>query len=393
MPETNSHVVTAILIADLVGSSNFVGSQKDYLFKVYREQANNLLQQNNYQARLKSETAGDGLHIIFNDPIAAGNFALDLLDFMEMFDWHSHGINPTPRIRIALHSGIVYRQYNAMTNSYDYTGHAHDLASRMEQVTAVNEIFASQAFVAQCLLQHSNIYFVYVGRRRLNKSAGDINELAMYKVCRHNKRYWNQYSSSNLAQFGSEADWSWLKSMLYANRVIPVIGPELMQVNIEENGNVHKENLYNYAIKKLAGELAVPYSENMTFVNIFDQCCKVSRERTEIRFKEIMEKLTEICEPPEALCKLVELKCFSGFLVTTPDSFLKKIVQKQYGESWLDDWRLDYPNEPEFKGKAVVDIQPNAGTLPFIFHIFGKLNSYSDYYAVTENDMLMFSRA
>ena len=399
------HVVATILVADLVGSSNFADSEKNTLFDVYHKEIDHLFSLNNYkEARIKSETAGDGLHIVFSDAVAAGNYALDLLEFMENHDWLSCGLHTLPGIRIALHTGIVYRHFNPVTNTFDYSGHAHDLVSRIEPITARDEVFASRDYAAYCSLRRSNLYFMPIGRRALKKSAGSMTELLLYRLCRQGRHLqdidWQQLSVGQAALFRTQADWSWLISLCRSRKVVPVIGPELLRVSIWHDGGMRDVNLYDYAVKMLAGELGISYSENLPFMEIFDLCCKKSRSQTEIRFKEIIEKITRVCDPPEALLKLVAMNCFPGYIVTTPDSLLKKALQKVHGqgndESWLDDWEL-FAGEKEFRGRDFSDISANTDAFsadyPFIFHIFGQMNSHSEFYALSENDMLMFARA
>ena len=405
MPERDSHIVATILVADLVGSSKFIGIQKDLLFKAYHDQIDNLFKLNNYQsARLKSETAGDGLHIVFSDAVAAGNYALELVNFIKNYDWSTCGVNTTLGIRIALHTGIVYRHRNPVTNTFDYSGHVHDLVSRLEPITARNEIFVTQNFAVQCILKNSNLYFTPVGKRSLKKSAGNIHSIFLYRLRRSDgfmqSINWDDLSRGHAAPFKTDADWSWLISLLHSNRVIPVIGPELLRVKVKRNGITKEVNLYDYAVRRLANELEIYYSENMSFVEIFDLCEKKYRNQTEVRFKEIIETLTDECDPPDVLQRLVAMRCFPGFIVTTPDSFLKKAMLNVFAnkndDSWLDDWEL-FAGEKEFKGRDLSDISAHTDSFssdyPFIFHIFGMLNSHSDFYAITENDMLMFARA
>ena len=398
MSEKNCHITAVILVADITGSSNITGSRKDVLYQIYHKTTAELFQRNNYHKyRLKSETAGDGLHIIFSDIAAAGNYALDLVDFFETFDWKSHGLETAPGIRVALHTGIVFRHKNQVTNTMDYSGHTHDLVSRIEPVTARNEVFASMAFAGQCALIKSNLYCVRAGERSLKKSAGDRNKLTLYRVCRKDKyqaeaSYGKSDELIHPAPFGCDADWLWLISRLYSYRVIPVIGPELLRIKIHENDIVREVNLYDYAVKKLAMDLEVYYTENMSFADIYALCCKREPNKTPRFFKEIISTLTEECEPPEILQKLVAMKCFPGFIVTTPDDFLKKAWLKVFGSD------LEFEiQEENFKGRKDDNILCNINDAtpekPFIFHIFGAINTYKDYYAVTENDMLMFSRA
>ena len=405
MPDTDCHITATVLVADLVGSSKFTDEHKDLLFEIYQNNINNLFKLNNYhQSRIKSETAGDGLHLVFSNPTAAGNYALDLVDFIKNYNWNSLGIHTPPGIRIALHTGILYRHHNPVTNTYDYSGHVHDLVSRLEPITAVNEVFVSRAFAVHCALENSNLHFIPVGKRQLIKDAGNIHEVFLYRLSRqstHNRNIdWKEISKIHAAPFKTDADWAWLISSLNSRKVIPVIGPELLRIKVVQNGITQELDLYDYAVKQLANELGIYYKENMSFWEIFDLCCKQQRSQTEIRFKEIIENLTRECEAPEILQKLVAMKCFPGFIVTTPDSFMKKAVLNVFNQdnddAWLDDWKL-FAGEKEFKGKDLSDISAHTDSLsadcPFIFHIFGMLNSHSDFYALTENDMLMFARA
>lgn len=94
------------------------------------------------------ETWGDGLYLAFRSVAAAGRFALDLRDRMSAVPWKDLQLHEPMMLRIGLHAGPVFRLRNPVTNLVNYTGIHVTRCARIEPITPLGQVYASQAFAA-----------------------------------------------------------------------------------------------------------------------------------------------------------------------------------------------------------------------------------------------------
>jgi class 3 adenylate cyclase len=121
---------------------------------------------------LMKNTWGDGLYIVFANMRDAGCFALELCARVSETDWNQKGLPPM-RIRVGLHAGPVFCCIDPVTGQTTYIGAHVSRAARIEPVTPVGQVYASQAFAALAAAEGVNEFRChYVGQTPLAKQYG-----------------------------------------------------------------------------------------------------------------------------------------------------------------------------------------------------------------------------
>lgn len=124
---------------------------------------------------LACNTWGDALHAVFDDVAEAGRLALDLQDWMSREDWASLGLSSVPRLRVALHAGVVTKVPNPVTGIPDYVGRNTSKAARIEPIAFEGQVFASGPYAALLAVDNPpDLTLDYVGTRLLPKGSGSM---------------------------------------------------------------------------------------------------------------------------------------------------------------------------------------------------------------------------
>lgn len=97
---------------------------------------------------VKRNTWGDGLFLAFDKIAHAGRFALDLCECVRTTDWETKGLPKNLGVRTALHAGPVYLCIEPITGLPNCIGTQVSHAVRIEPITPVNEVYASETFAA-----------------------------------------------------------------------------------------------------------------------------------------------------------------------------------------------------------------------------------------------------
>jgi hypothetical protein len=181
--------------------------------------------------------------------------------------------------------------------------------------------------------------------------------------------------------------WEDLLAAVEERRVIPIIGPELLQVRDGEA----TVSLNGLLATRLRDRLRLNPAGLPADCSLNDVVCQFLRQRG--RREEIYPKLRSIMkeltiEPPEALRQLARVGAFDLFVSLTFDSLL-----------------VDALNQERFAGAARTDhlacsptktqdlpAERSKLTAPVVVGLFGKLSVAPDY-AVTEEDTLEFLHA
>lgn len=177
--------------------------------------------------------------------------------------------------------------------------------------------------------------------------------------------------------------WDDLLSYIEEKRVIPILGPELLEVQTETGAR----KLYEWLAEKLAGKLGVDISElpqpyTLNDVVSWYMASRGRREEAYVRLRGILRDAT--FAPPPALTQLAEIRGFDLFVTTTCDSLLEQALNAVRGEGVTE--VLSYaPNR-------VVDLSRDRGPdakdpRPTVFHLFGKVAS-SPSYVISDEDTL-----
>lgn len=174
--------------------------------------------------------------------------------------------------------------------------------------------------------------------------------------------------------------WDQLLALIEEGRVIPIIGPELLLLDI--NGKTTL--LYSYLAEQLANSLQIDSEPEDTLNIVVCRYLSQGGQREDIypALKTVMPPLSQVTLPA-ALVKLAEIQPFKLFVTTSFDPYLAQVL-----------------NQVRYEGKEctqVLDLyteSKNDLMVPFkeldratVFHLFGKLTATPNY-AVTDEDIL-----
>jgi adenylate cyclase len=174
------HEMRAMLFADAVGYSKFTEDQIPlYITEFLGGVA--ALARGGRQPFEHVETSGDGLYMVFRDPAAAGEYALELSRLAATTDWAARGLPAGFDVRVALHCGPVHCGRNPLTGAPVYTGPHTSRAARIEPITPPGQVYASSAYAAVVAATGAGLDLTYVGRMPLAKGYGT---LGLYHVRR-----------------------------------------------------------------------------------------------------------------------------------------------------------------------------------------------------------------
>ena len=185
----------------------------------------------------------------------------------------------------------------------------------------------------------------------------------------------------------TERLWDQLLQFIDEGRVIPVLGPELLRVEI----NGQNVLLYHYLAERLAQRLQLTPEPEDTLNAVV--CRYLAQDRDNQRediypaLKQAMPPLSEF-KLPESLLKLAAIQPFKLFVTTCFDPLLTHALnQVRYGGqektqvlTFSPESTKDLPGPVEQLDRATV------------FHLFGNLSAVPDY-AVTDEDVLEFMHA
>ncbi len=178
--------------------------------------------------------------------------------------------------------------------------------------------------------------------------------------------------------------WDDLLSFIEERRVIPIVGPELLQVSTEQGPRL----LYGWLAEKLAARLnvdvdALPQPYTLNDVVCWFLAARGRREEAYVRLRSILKDAN--FTPPRALRRLAAITDFDIFVSTTFDPLLETAVQlERFDGSGSADVLSYAPNR-------VVDLPCERDRLqrPVVYHLFGRLSA-SPTYVISDEDLLEF---
>jgi hypothetical protein len=178
--------------------------------------------------------------------------------------------------------------------------------------------------------------------------------------------------------------WEDLLSFIEERRVIPIVGPELLQVATEGAPRL----LYDWLAERLAARLnvdiaALPQPYTLNDVVCWFLAARGRREEAYVRVRSILKDAN--FEPPAALRHLASITDFDLFVSTTFDSLLENAINLQrFGGSPTAEVLSYSPNR-------VVDLPSERDRLqrPVVYHLFGRVSA-SPTYVISDEDLLEF---
>src|ERR1700690_3002042 len=178
--------------------------------------------------------------------------------------------------------------------------------------------------------------------------------------------------------------WEDLLSFIGERRVIPIVGPELLQVSPERGPRL----LNDWLAEKLAGRLNVDISSLPQPYTLNDVVCwflaaRGRREEAYVRLRGILKEAN--FQPPQALRRLAAITDLDLFVSTTFDSLLESAINlERFGGTPSTEVLSYAPNR-------VVDLSGEREHLqrPVVYHLFGRLSA-SPTYVISDEDLLEF---
>jgi class 3 adenylate cyclase len=183
--QASPQYICAIVFSDAVGFSKLKEQQLPAFAKHYLGGIMNLLNQRE-AAPLCRNTWGDGLYLVFGGVREAGEFALDLCNFVSSKSWTDVGLPAEFNVRIAVHAGPVYQVYDPIQGHWSYIGSQVTQAARIEPTTPVGKVYVSRTFAALAAAELiQEFVFDDVGVIELAKGHG---RMAAYCLRRQSER-------------------------------------------------------------------------------------------------------------------------------------------------------------------------------------------------------------
>jgi hypothetical protein len=173
--------------------------------------------------------------------------------------------------------------------------------------------------------------------------------------------------------------WSKLLQAIAKGVVVPIIGRDLLRIEIEEQSQL----LYEYLAQRLARELEVeecgPCSSiDQVVAAYLNASRRNSRDDVNVKTFEILAEVQGQVEVPEPLQKLAAIEPLRLFVSTTVDSFLARALGAP-----ADHVFAYAPNS------ALCDISRDYARSPHrvVFHLFGKISGIPDSALIDEETL------
>jgi class 3 adenylate cyclase/tetratricopeptide (TPR) repeat protein len=164
--------IKAIMFADVVGYSKLPETVIPKYVAQFNQRVSRLMAESP-AAPINVNTWGDGLFFVFNGVEDAGRFALDLRDLVVNTNWMDLGLPRNLSIRIGVHAGPVYLNFDPVVRQISFTGAHVSRAARIEPIAHEGEVFASEEFAALAAADQSKGFACdLVGTTALAKSYG-----------------------------------------------------------------------------------------------------------------------------------------------------------------------------------------------------------------------------
>ena len=180
----------------------------------------------------------------------------------------------------------------------------------------------------------------------------------------------------------TERLWEQLLDFIADGRVIPVIGPELLMLDL--GGEMRL--LYSHLAKQLANRLQIDFEPADTLNKVACRYLSQGGQREDIypELKRVMPPLSEI-KLPETLVKLAEIRPLNLFVSTSFDPLLTHALnQVRYGGLEKTEVLAFSPGSNNDLPVAMEQLDHAT-----VFHLFGKLTVVPEY-AATDEDVLEF---
>jgi len=163
----------SLLFADVSGFSRIPEQYAPRFAEMFLGTAKRVLDSLPYRA-VHANTHGDGLFLVFGLPSHAAEFAHRLQHDIGQFDWPALGLAPETGVRVALHTGPLFRIFDPVTARHTFYGTHVNRTARLEPVVQPRSIFVTEEFAASLVAEDQDRFTCdYLGTMKLAKKFGD----------------------------------------------------------------------------------------------------------------------------------------------------------------------------------------------------------------------------
>lgn len=162
-----------MLFADIAGYSRLHDTELPRFQHAFLALAASLIESSGVAPR-EAKTWGDGLYAVFDEAGQAAEFALRFAERMRDVREVTPGDRDRLAIRIALHTGAVFRMYDPVMQHDSHFGANVTRAARIEPITPPGLVYVSEAFAATLASDGASAFALeYVGALPLAKGYGE----------------------------------------------------------------------------------------------------------------------------------------------------------------------------------------------------------------------------
>ncbi len=141
--------IKTLLFADVVGYSKIPEDQIKHFAPEFLGMISLLISEP--PRPVLTNTWGDAIYFVFDEPVSAGNVALRLLERLKQGSWRRDLTAPL-NLRISLHTGPVILCLDPVIRQISFTGSHVSHAARIEPIVREGEVWATEAFVSYAMI-------------------------------------------------------------------------------------------------------------------------------------------------------------------------------------------------------------------------------------------------
>ena len=163
----------SLLFADISGFSRMPEQYAPDFAEMFLGTCKRILDSMEHQ-EVHANTHGDGLFLVFELPSHAAEFAFRLQQAIGEVDWPALGLTAETGVRIALHTGPLFRIFDPVTARFTFYGTHVNRTARLEPVVQPRHIFVTEEFAASLVAEDQDRFTCdYIGTMKLAKKFGD----------------------------------------------------------------------------------------------------------------------------------------------------------------------------------------------------------------------------
>jgi class 3 adenylate cyclase len=174
-PEASNRQRTlkSLLFADISGFSKMPEQYAPDFAEMFLGSCRRVLDSLEHRA-VHVNTHGDGLFLVFELPSHAAEFAARLQERLGEIDWPALGLTAETGVRIALHTGPLFRIFDPVTERFTFYGTHVNRTARVEPIVQPRHIFVTEEFAASLVAENQDRFSCdYIGTMQLAKKFGD----------------------------------------------------------------------------------------------------------------------------------------------------------------------------------------------------------------------------